>query len=133
MMATYLINNLISTYSTAKPVHEKLNVKRRLDEAYQTDINNLSSGKMSKRHRDGKITVILAQTGGHKEQVEAAMAAFFAQQFAAPQPAAPKPGEYDPEAYRPKLEFVENPFGEGIKQPPGLPHLYPHSQLITTF
>ena len=52
------------------------------------------------------------------------MAAFFAQQFAAPQPAAPKPGENDPEAYRPKLEFVENPFGEGIKQPPGLPHLY---------
>jgi len=104
MMATYLINNLISTFSTAKPVHEKLNVKRRLDEAYQTDINNLSS----------------AQTGGHKEQVEAAMAAFFAQQFAAPQPAAPKPGEYDPEAYRPKLEFVENPFGEGIKQPPDM-------------
>ena len=48
------------------------------------------------------------------------MAAFFAQQFSTPQPAAPKPGEYDPEAYRPKLEFVENPFGEGVKQPPGL-------------
>jgi len=50
MMATYLINNLISTFSTAKPVHEKLNVKRRVDEAYQTDINNLSSGEMSQRH-----------------------------------------------------------------------------------
>ena len=45
MMATYLINNLITTYSTAKPVHEKLNVQRRQDQAYQTDINNLSSGK----------------------------------------------------------------------------------------
>ena len=44
VMATYLINQSISAYSSAKPVNEKLNVKRRGDE-YKTDINNLSSGK----------------------------------------------------------------------------------------
>ena len=42
-MATYLINQSITAYSSAKPVHEKLNVKRKGDD-YKTDINNLSSG-----------------------------------------------------------------------------------------
>ena len=47
VMATYLINQAISAYSSAKPVHEKLNVKRRGggNDDYTTDVNNLSSGK----------------------------------------------------------------------------------------
>ena len=44
VMATYLINQSITAYSSAKPVHEKLNVKRKGDD-YKTDINNLSSGE----------------------------------------------------------------------------------------
>ena len=46
VMATYLINQSITAFSTAKPVHEKLPVKRNADNPdYKTDINNLNSGK----------------------------------------------------------------------------------------
>ena len=44
VMATYLINQSISSFSTAKPVNEKLGVTVRGTKEYKTDINNLSSG-----------------------------------------------------------------------------------------
>ena len=60
---------------------------------------------------------------GHGEQVAAAMSAFFAQQFSADPNAygTVNPNEYNPEKseYKPRLEYLEDPFGEGIKNPPG--------------
>jgi len=108
VMATYLINQSISSFSTAKPVNEKLGVTVRGTKEYKTDINNLSSDTM----------------GGHEEQVAAAMTAFFAQQFSAVPKMDPlNPNEYDPEAsnksYKPTLEYVDNPFADN-KMPPDM-------------
>merc|ERR1712150_23750 len=108
VMATYLVNQSISAYSTAKPVNEKLGVTIRGNKSeYKTDINNLSSAEM----------------GGHEQQVAAAMTAFFAQQFSAvPNVEPTNPNEYDPETtggYKPTLEYVDNPFADN-KMPPDM-------------
>merc|ERR1712150_312537 len=97
VMATYLVNQSISAYSTAKPVNEKLGVTIRGNKSeYKTDINNLSSAEMT---------------------------AFFAQQFSAvPNVEPTNPNEYDPETtggYKPTLEYVDNPFADN-KMPPDM-------------
>lgn len=103
VMATYLINQSITAYSSAKPVHEKLNVKRKGDD-YKTDINNLSSADM-----------------GHEKQVAMAMQAFFSSQFASADPSNyAGPNEYVPEVKgEAKLEVIDNPFGDN-KAPPDM-------------
>ena len=57
---------------------------------------------------------------GHEKQVAMAMQAFFASQFASADPSNyAGPNEYVPEAKgEPKLEVIDNPFGDN-KAPPG--------------